>query len=86
VSFGGLVGGASTGVREYGLSSRVIEVEAFVFSQTCSPMAAISISCPQSEHVIAGKKLAGLMPPAASVAASGMFAGLCERWRPSSAV
>lgn len=47
--------------------------EAGVFSQTCSPMAAISISFPQSEHLIAGRKLAGLMPPAASVAASGIF-------------
>lgn len=30
-----------------------------------------------------GKKLAGLMPPAASVAASGMFAGVCESGVPA---
>ena len=77
--------GASTGLRAYGLSSRVTEVVVFVFSQMCSPIAAISISCPQSEHVIAGRKLAGLMPPAASVAASGIFASSCRGWRLSSA-
>lgn len=76
MSFGGLSGGASTGLRAYGLSSRVIEVVALVFSQTCSPIAAISIWFPQSEHVMDGRKLAGLMPPAASVAASGIFASL----------
>jgi hypothetical protein len=37
-------------------------------------MAAISISFPQSEHVMAGRKLAGLIPPLANVAARAMFA------------
>ncbi len=40
--------------------------------QTWSPIADISISSPQLEHLIVGKKLAGLMPPAARVAASDM--------------
>jgi hypothetical protein len=38
-----------------------------------SPMAAISISSPQLEHLIAGRKLAGRMPPAERVAASDML-------------
>jgi len=39
----------------------------------CSPMAAISISSPQFEHLMAGMKLAGLIPPADSAAASDIL-------------
>ena len=39
-------------------------------AQVWSPMAAIWISSPQLEHLIAGKKLAGRIPSAARVAAS----------------
>jgi hypothetical protein len=41
--------------------------------QMCSPMAAISISSPQLEHLIAGRKLAGRMPSAASVVAKDIM-------------
>lgn len=44
------------------------------FEQRWSPIADISISSPQLEHLIVGRKLAGLTPPAASVAASDILA------------
>lgn len=37
-----------------------------------SPIAEISISSPQFEHLMVGRKLAGRIPPAARVAASDM--------------
>jgi len=61
--------------RVYGLSDCVVDlVEAGDGSQIWSPMAAISISFPQSEHVMVGRKLAGLIPPLANVAARAMIA------------
>jgi hypothetical protein len=44
------------------------------FPHKCSPMAEISISSPQLEHLMVGRKLAGLMPPAARAEASDMLA------------
>ena len=41
-----------------------------VFAQTWFPMEDISIPSPQFEHFMVGRKLAGRMPLAASVAAS----------------
>jgi len=43
------------------------------FPQIWSPIDAISISSPQLEHLMAGRKLAGLAPEAASVAAKDML-------------
>lgn len=43
----------------------------------CSPIAEISISSPQLEHLIEGKKLAGRTPSAARAAASDIVL----RWR-----
>lgn len=65
--------------RVYGFSDCVADLaEVGDFSQMCSPMAAISIWFPQSEHVMDGRKLAGLIPPLANVAARAMFAVCCE--------
>ena len=52
--------------------------------QVWSPICAISISSPQLEHLMEGKKLAGLMPSPASVDANDMVRGalqtmLCAR-------
>lgn len=41
--------------------------------QVCSPIAEISISSPQLEHLTVGRKLAGRTPLAARVAASDML-------------
>ena len=46
--------------------------EGGAFVQMWSPMAEISISSPQLEHLMVGRKLAGRMPPAARVAPRDM--------------
>lgn len=46
-----------------------------LLAQTCDPIAEISMSSLQLEHFIVGRKLAGRMPSAASVAARDMIAG-----------
>ena len=43
------------------------------FPQICSPIAEISISFPQLEHFIVGRKLAGRIPPELKVAASDIL-------------
>lgn len=70
----GVVAPEGSPSRAYGLldCDCALLVGSAVFSQMWSPIAAISISLPQSEHLMAGKKLAGLKPPAASVEASGI--------------
>ena len=44
--------------------------EGGAFPQMWSPIAEISISSPQLEHLIVGKKLAGLMPSLTRLAVS----------------
>jgi hypothetical protein len=44
-------------------------------AQICSPMAAIAISAPQLEHVMAGKMLTGLSPLQGGPIAKDMIAG-----------